>query len=75
MLKGQASWPMEETIQAASLITKRVCRTALKKTKALFLVSFSTSIFLKARCVLADRKDKDFKKRSSKKRKVHAFTS
>lgn len=45
MLKGQASWPMEETIQAASLITKRVCKTALKKTKALFLVSFSTSIF------------------------------
>lgn len=71
MLKGHESLPKEETILVVNLIAKEVYK--LSSALCPFLGAFNLILFfllVMMICFLADRKDKDLKKRSSKKRKV-----
>lgn len=71
MLKGHESLPKEETMLVLNLIAKEVYK--LSSALFPFLGAFNFILFfllIMMICFLADRKDKDLKKRSSKKRKV-----
>jgi len=75
MLREHASFPWEETTPAASHVTRKVNKNCE------FVLSFN-SCYLTLKCYLltwkhgnTEKKDKDTKKRSSRKRKVSWFSN